>query len=160
MPAGPKKNSELHRVTCQCQAFDCYLGQYLDAYGVPQKGVEVLPDTLKTHTLADQRNKALRTLASQRPLLLPDQNQPSADNLLQPLQNLYLNQGTSCINSPLTGLTNEGSQNSYSNTGEDIVELSSNNNLSKSSRRCPSAISARNDGVKVYDCGRFCTFIE
>lgn len=167
MPAGPKKISELHRVTCRCQAFDCHLGQYTDAYGVQQTGVEVMPDTFKSHALADRRNKALLSVARQKPSISIDQNGPSEDNLLQHLHNLDLNQATPRISSSCTDVHDVGLQESQPSPGRDDVRQvtqdahntttrsSGNKSCGTSSRTCLAAISARNNGVKTYDCGRY-----
>lgn len=52
------KKRSAHRLTCVCRAFDCYLGQYVDANGRTQAGVEVLPATLAAHKLADRVQQA------------------------------------------------------------------------------------------------------
>ncbi|KAH9809867.1 hypothetical protein DFH28DRAFT_851354, partial [Melampsora americana] len=138
----------------------------IDAYGVQQTGVEVMPDTLKSHALADQRNKALLSVASQRPSIPLDPNDPPTDELLQHLHDLDLNQATPRIGSSRTEVNNDSLQELQSITGSDGVlqatqashnttTRSSGNQSSKSSRTCLAAISARNDGVKVFDCGRY-----
>lgn len=61
-----KKKTNVHRVKCVCRAFDCYLGLYVDAYGVTQAGVEVIPETFTAHELADKVKEATSRISSQR----------------------------------------------------------------------------------------------
>lgn len=51
---------------CVCRSFKCYLGQYVDAYGHTQAGVEVLPTTLAAHKLADRVQQARSNDSNQR----------------------------------------------------------------------------------------------
>ncbi|EGF97217.1 uncharacterized protein MELLADRAFT_70130 [Melampsora larici-populina 98AG31] len=61
-----KKKNNTHRVKCVCRAFDCYLGRYVDANGVTQVGVEVLPATLMAHELADKVNEATSSTSAEQ----------------------------------------------------------------------------------------------
>lgn len=65
MPPSTKKQNKAHRVPCVCRAFNCYLGQYVDANGVTQAGVEVVPATFTAHEVADRVNKATSKLSGQ-----------------------------------------------------------------------------------------------
>lgn len=53
-----KNTKRAHRVVCLCKARECYLGHFIDAYGEPQRGVEVLHSTFNAHALADQSVQA------------------------------------------------------------------------------------------------------
>ncbi|KAH9809557.1 hypothetical protein DFH28DRAFT_827273, partial [Melampsora americana] len=65
--SSPKFKPDPKRVVCKCQTFKCHSGVYVDASGVQQQGVEVLPATKEAHERADQRsqiNQKISNLAS------------------------------------------------------------------------------------------------
>lgn len=45
------------RVACQCRISGCYKGLYVDAYGISQRGVKVLPATKEAHDHAELRSR-------------------------------------------------------------------------------------------------------
>lgn len=45
------------RVVCKCNSSKCHAGVYVDARGVEQQGVEVLPATKEAHERADRRSQ-------------------------------------------------------------------------------------------------------
>ncbi|EGF98631.1 uncharacterized protein MELLADRAFT_69185 [Melampsora larici-populina 98AG31] len=88
MSASSKKTKEAHRVVCRCKARECYLGNYIDAYGQPQSGVEVLPSTRDAHTRADMRKQALE--ASSELASSPNTHIPTPGDLVTSLEELHL----------------------------------------------------------------------
>ncbi|KAH9809247.1 hypothetical protein DFH28DRAFT_862067, partial [Melampsora americana] len=65
--SSPKFKPDPKRVVCKCQTFKCHSGVYVDASGVQQQGVEVLPATKEAHERADrhsQINQKISDLAS------------------------------------------------------------------------------------------------
>ncbi|KAH9818307.1 hypothetical protein DFH28DRAFT_888496 [Melampsora americana] len=159
MPGHKTKTNQLHRVPCQCQVFECYLGHYTDAYGVIQTGVEVSPETLRSHALADQRKKALSSLSSPNTPTDSHTTQAAMDDLAAPMANLGLNPATSkpMFTSPQSLLdTHSDIADNISQPGISVNIRTQNQSL-HSERTCSAAIAARNDGVKVYDCGMFST---
>lgn len=51
----PKFKIDARRVVCECQSHGCYKGFHLDASGIKQQGIEVIPATKESHTRADVR---------------------------------------------------------------------------------------------------------
>lgn len=88
MSSSSKKTKEAHCVVCRCKARKCYLGNYIDAYGQPQSGVEVLPSTRDAHTRADMRKQALD--ASSELASSPNTHIPTPGDLVTSLEELHL----------------------------------------------------------------------
>lgn len=82
MAASTKKTKDAHRVVCRCKTRECYRGQFLDAYGQAQSGVEVLPSTRDAHARADLRKQASESCSQPAHQTL--------DELVEPLQELHL----------------------------------------------------------------------
>ncbi|EGG01751.1 uncharacterized protein MELLADRAFT_110741 [Melampsora larici-populina 98AG31] len=125
MSASSRKAKDAHRVVCRCKARECYRGQYIDAYGQPQNGVEVLPSTRDAHALADRRKQALG--ANSAPASSPSARQEDADDLVAPFERLnlpnnHLREQPSATDAPelLTRLAraSQGSSRSASSTTE------------------------------------------
>ncbi|EGF97369.1 uncharacterized protein MELLADRAFT_85609 [Melampsora larici-populina 98AG31] len=96
-PATKLKNKHnAHRVPCICRTHDCYLGQYVDAHGVTRAGVEVLPETLATHQLADRVRQA--TLSGSQRTQTVNQNDPNNTAALNTLVGTLSHLGLNSIN--------------------------------------------------------------
>ncbi|EGF98788.1 uncharacterized protein MELLADRAFT_113267 [Melampsora larici-populina 98AG31] len=60
----PKFKTDARRVVCKCQSHECYKGFYLDASGIKQQGIEVIPATKESHARADLRYQIMSTSLS------------------------------------------------------------------------------------------------
>ncbi|KAH9809642.1 hypothetical protein DFH28DRAFT_838660, partial [Melampsora americana] len=173
MTSSTKKSKEARRVTCCCQSQKCHLGRYVDAHGIIQSGVEVIPSTLEAHRLADIRLAYSRS----------DQTTPSTEDLIRPLAQLGFN---STPERPVTPVQHVQRPDSPVHTQDNNVippepssvsstqhHTSPNTSTSQSIRRtyahgnveedttsrvCLAANSAYTNGVTVYQCERFYTF--
>lgn len=93
LPSTKKKN-RAHRVPCVCHAFDCYLGHYIDAHGMTQVGIEVLPETFKAHKLADRVKEATSSVTARGAISAshdPSNGSLGQDTLIGPIASLRLN---------------------------------------------------------------------
>lgn len=148
MLSSSKKKNTAHRVRCVCQTFECYLGQYVDAYGINQRGVEVLPDTLAAHQLADRAAQATARLSTQRlpsnPLDLGSHT-PGQDGLISAISGLRLNTMNPTLShaSSSLRLVLDGKQGSDDKPKESLP----------SSKTCLAATEAKAAGMDIYKCG-------
>lgn len=102
MTPRPRMSGEGHRVVCFCQAWECYLGQIVDARGNIQSGVEVTSQTQEAHTLLDRRNHiesrhSPGTSHHTRQMFTPPQLQHQAD-LISPLARFNISPPNSSSN--------------------------------------------------------------
>lgn len=84
MSAPSRKNKDAPRVVCQCKARQCYLGHFVDAYGQPQSGVEVLLSTRDAHARADLRKQLLEGNVQ------PNTHQQPIDDLMTHFEQIHL----------------------------------------------------------------------
>lgn len=144
----PKKNSVQHRVTCVCHSARCCYGEYIDASGNHQKGVQVTPATKKAHELAKKRKQAQE--ATQSRSRIPNEDKELAAAVAQ--INLH--------GQPQVAPSSEsGSDLGLSHSDEDATVQHGEPSTSaipdqrSFSQICPAASSARDAGIPVYNCG-------
>lgn len=156
----PKRRIK-HRVVCICKAAGCCDGQYIDANGRTQHGVEVFAETKEAHERAKQR-LALQSTTS---LLLDGPSRELPNNLILKLMGFSLD-STSSVPSPLTSTSTQAT--TACRDGNSIQpEIDRNTPVPRStiptackpldrvSRMCPAAMSAKNNGHRPFDCGLF-----
>ncbi|EGG04322.1 uncharacterized protein MELLADRAFT_108587 [Melampsora larici-populina 98AG31] len=126
------------RVVCRCQSSGCYKGFHIDAMGVSQQGVEVVPATREAHERADSRSR----IHAASPLIY--NQDPSRPNQLPSL-----------IDSQHIITTNLDRLSLNSQT-ETVIN--NNQQQSMDSRVLEATQKARENGVHEYDCNLFHQF--
>lgn len=191
MPPSTKKRNHAHRVPCVCCLFNCYLGHYVDTYGVTQAGVEVLPETFAAHELADRANKATSSLSGQQHatathhdlnhsldqdtltgriacLQLKENDKESKSSTSYPVsqQKQFDDLATSTSRIRWTNVRSKDNDDNNPQLVDDLQEplpdlftgATLREPLSQDpiepTRRCLEATSAKESGVKVYECGK------
>ncbi|KAH9810714.1 hypothetical protein DFH28DRAFT_867788, partial [Melampsora americana] len=152
MSSRRKSKNQPHRVRCTCQSHECYLGSYLDAYGNTQSGVEVWPETKKAHALADELKRL------------------SINSVTNPIATLSTSQ-TPLLTTPYDRHQSPSSPSSYhgprtfpsaasgTSSEDDIPCMPAPVQKPSSAERfCSRAISAREDGVRVFQCDHLHNF--
>ncbi|KAH9808405.1 hypothetical protein DFH28DRAFT_1196268, partial [Melampsora americana] len=172
-----KKKNNTHRVKCVCRAFDCYLGRYVDANGVTQVGVEVLPASLMAHELADKVNEATSSTSAEQDIPASHNarnRSPSQASLIGSIARLRLKeknpQSQSSGSNPMSQQpigTFEAHRTGLTPSDQDVHPLESasrepypgdQNTSSVLSKMCLDSTSAKAAGVQVYNCDRFYQF--
>ncbi|EGF97412.1 uncharacterized protein MELLADRAFT_70015 [Melampsora larici-populina 98AG31] len=154
-----KFKAEPKRVVCQCQSSGCYKGLYLDASGVSQHGVEVLPSTKEAHERADQRNHIHQSLASHHATTSSQTptTESQLDSLIAPLDRLLLgpqheirsrNNFINTREHQVLSTTEDRDRTVTDQEKSDIVDAS----------HCTAIAVAREKGAQEYDCSRFHSF--
>ncbi|EGF97889.1 uncharacterized protein MELLADRAFT_114006 [Melampsora larici-populina 98AG31] len=138
MPPKTKKKNTAHRVPCVCRAFDCCLAQYVDADGITRPGVEVLPETLAAHELADREAEATASLSNTSYPRDLGSHTTGQDTLVSG-RLLFVKD-----NRPNVTAYYSGAQASLDDEPEDASPLP---------KTCLAAMEAKAAGVEVYKCG-------
>ncbi|KAH9808456.1 hypothetical protein DFH28DRAFT_1087747 [Melampsora americana] len=183
-----KFKPEPKRVVCQCQSFGCYKGVYLDANGVSQYGVEVLPGTKEAHKRADKRSQINSSTASRldSQQAATSSHTPTTDSqesLAASLDRLLLASQHPTSPRPRTDAINTGPQSTQFHHDQGVSQLrpdlssSLNTGIKLSTTAghdatvtgedkscvvdaeiCTATNVARDKGVPQYNCGRFYSF--
>lgn len=177
-----KFKPEPKRVVCQCQSSGCYKGVYLDANGVLQNGVEVLPATMEAHERADKRGRisqsttdGLDSRQAETSSQAPTTDSP--ESLISPLDRLVLalstgkhskrshnNQGVSEARPSLSGdlfehatrdMQNNTDVNSPTTAGNKETVTDEGECCVVDAEICTARDVARDKGVPQYDCGKW-----
>lgn len=126
------------RVVCLCRSSGCYKGIHIDAMGVSQPGVEVVPATREAHERADKR-KHIHAVSK----LVGDQDQ-TRPNRVDGQDTIVSNFDRLALNSHLVTKTSSRNQ----------IPLTNNNQQpSVDSQVLEATHKARETGVNEYDCG-------
>lgn len=172
-----RRKKEEHRVICMCTSFNCYRAEFVDAHGVRQVGLEVLPETKVAHERAALRERA-RTVAAE---MIPSNSGPTlpqaqrvqqatTDDLISPLSCLDLSSRSSgslgTRNEPKVGFSlNESRRDlirdAHTSVSDQTCRSARGNTQGPAvctpaaiSKTCQEALSAKYSGMKVYNCGK------
>lgn len=164
MPPRPKKNGIIHRLVCRCEARECRLGQFLDAHGTLQHGVEVAPETQEAHAFLDRRAQA-RSHSQRIPTSVSPHKTPVLTRRTSTAHDVDLSSRFSHLGiaTPNSRSSSDRSMLVQAQFPQQTFPVNEQNGrLSGSVERdyvevktCPEAILAWNLGVQVYKCGDY-----
>lgn len=155
MPPKTNRSNDPHRVPCCCRIYKCYLGKYQDAYGVTQSGVEVLPETFRSHQLAQEREKVISGLAIEQTSRHPPAT--IQDTLLDSLTRLNLTSESKICHARSSSAEHDRCRSNEPSDSMLFDQAASRDppiSPPSSSKVCLAALKARErEIIKVYDCG-------
>ncbi|EGG12923.1 uncharacterized protein MELLADRAFT_101485 [Melampsora larici-populina 98AG31] len=133
------------RVPCQCRISGCYKSVYIDAHGISQRGVEVLPATKEAHERAELRSRIQSLSLSPSHGSAISSGSPGIDlrdDLIGPLTNLGIgvpNERTPTRSASRPTFTpvvldSNGEQSHSANDSPDILATSTSESLEDSNR--------------------------
>lgn len=184
MQSQTKRASTAHRVVCTCQSRGCFRGQYVDAHGNTQFGVEVVRETREAHIMLHRRTKArsIITRPEQRsdnqdtPPLTRTEVTRSPGDLISPLTNLHISTPDLSVRHQQAenqiSLALDSSDGTSSNFTEDSEEDANSEFQAQSpiishipvyaltTKTCTDAIASRALGLQEYNCGKSLHFIH